>query len=115
MVFLATSFLAGGVSAQGVLDQQALLGKWCFSHTEIAGSVDKENIPYEFFDNGEFSFKNSATASSTRKANYSVDGDKLDIGGLAPGGLKVVELTDSVMIAEGMFSSKRHFYRGDCN
>ena len=100
---------------RGYSNPDSLIGKWCYSHVEIAGTVDRKDIPYEFLPNGEFTFKNSSSASGTRIGNYKLDGNKLDIGGLAPGGLKIMELTDAAMLAEGMFSSMHHFTRGDCS
>lgn len=114
LIVVAGSLHIAQTSAADI-NPEALLGKWCYSHVEVGGETDKENIPYEFLPNGEFTFKNSSTASSTRVANYKLEGNKLDIGGLAPGGLEIVELTDETIVAKGMFSSMRHFNRGDCN
>jgi hypothetical protein len=112
---IALCFITVSASAESSLDMDKLVGKWCFTHVEIGGEIDTENIPYEFLENGEFTFKNSSTASSNRKSKYTLNGNKLNIGGLAPGGLKIVELTDVNMVAEGSFSSKRHFKRGNCD
>lgn len=100
--------------AAATANQEKLIGKWCYTHMEIGGEKSQENIPYEFFENGEFSFKNSSTASRTRKAKYTLDGSKLRIGGLAPGGLEIVELNDTKMVAKGGFSALRHFKKGAC-
>lgn len=100
--------------AESTLSHEKLIGKWCFTHVDVGGKRNEENIPYEFFENKEFSFKNSSSASTTRKAKYTFISNTLDISRLAPGGLKVIELTDTTMVAEGSFASKRYFKRGEC-
>jgi len=106
--------LVSPLSAEVNVAPEKLLGKWCYTHYEVGGQKEEENIPYEFFKNGEFSFKNSASASSVRKAKYSLNGNKLDIGRLASGGLTIVELSESEMVCEWSFGAKRYFKRGEC-
>lgn len=100
--------------ASAAVDHQKIIGKWCFTHMEMGGQKSVENIPYEFFENGEFSFKNNSSASRIRKGKYKLDGNKLNIGGLAPGGLEILELSDSKLVAKGSFSTMRFFERGTC-
>ncbi len=107
--------LPASLLSEASIDKSKLLGKWCYTHSEVGGEVNEENIPYEFLENGEFTFKNSSMASVTRTAKYKIEGEKLNIGGLAPGGLKILSLSDEKMLAEWMFGSKWHFKRGECS
>ena len=106
--------LTSPLCAHADVDGTKLLGKWCYTHYRIGGEDSFENIPYEFMENGEFTYKNSSSASSVKKANYTLQGSQLDIGRLIPGPLKITEISDSQMIVEGGFSSMHHFTRGDC-
>lgn len=95
-------------------EKEKLMGKWCYTHMEIEGEREDKNKPYELFDNGEFTYKNSKDASKTRKATYTFDGSKLSMGNLVPGGITIVELTDTIMVGDGLFTSRHYFSRGQC-
>ena len=99
-LLVVTFISVSSLHAEVNVAPEKLIGKWCYTHYEVAGEKSEENIPYEFFENGDFTFTNSSTASRVRKAKYTLDGNKLNIGGLASGGLKIVELSDSSMVCE---------------
>lgn len=93
------------------LSEAKIVGKWCLTHIDIAGTEKEEMIPYEFMPDGQLTFKNSKNASKIRKASYKIDGDTLELKSIRQK-LKIQELTTEKMVGESM--AKYHFKKGDC-
>jgi hypothetical protein len=90
-----------------------LQGAWCYSHYDVGGSREDQNITYLFQADGSLLYQGAPGGALTQRGRYRIEGDTVRIEpSLMLFALTVASTTNDSFVLQGM--GEHHFVRGRC-